>query len=80
MKNNKSVYLLIDERSEPLGGDTKIFVFDTKEKAVQKMEERRKEFLSHEYWDYIEYDEKESKRRQNDELVLDMYIEEKEIL
>lgn len=79
MKNTKSVYLLIDERSEPLGCDTRIFVFTTKEKAIAKMEERRKNFLSHEDEDYIETDEETYKRRQDDELVLDMRIDEKTI-
>jgi len=79
MKNTKKVYLLIDERSEPCNDDTKTFVFGTKEKAIEKMEENWKNFIESNGKDCIEYDEKESKRRQNDELVLDMRIEEKEV-
>ena len=73
------VYILVDEWSEPLWWDLKIFVFSDLEKACQKMEERRNDFLSHEDLDYIETDKKLYKRWQNDEIVLDMYIDEKPI-
>lgn len=76
----KKVYILIDERLEPCNDDTKIFVFDTKEKAIAKMEENWKYFLENNNEDCVEYDDKESKRRQDDEIVYDMRVEEKEVL
>ena len=76
MKNNK-VYILVDERNEHFWYDEKIFVFSSKEKAKEKMEKRRKDFLSHEDKDYIETDKELCKRRQNDDIILDMFIDEK---
>lgn len=76
MKNNK-VYILVDEWTEPFWYDEKIFVFSTIEKAKEKMEKRRKDFLSHEDEDYIEIDKDTEKRRQDDDIILDMFIDEK---
>lgn len=76
----KKVYILIDEQLELCNDDTKIFVFDTKEKAIAKMEENWKYFLESNNEDCVEYDDKESKRRQDDEIVYDMRVEEKEVL
>lgn len=81
MKNTKKVYLLIDQWSEPLWYDEMFFTFNTKEKAIAKMEERRNSFLSHEDEDYITEDEKESKERKyDDDLWYNMYIKETELL
>ena len=50
----KKIYILIDEWTEPCWYDRMIFVFDSKEKAIAKMNERRDDFLSHEDEDCIE--------------------------
>ena len=81
MKNTKKVYLLIDQWLEPLWYDEMFFTFDTKEKAIAKMNERRDEFLGHENEDYIverEYDHR--KRKYDDDLWYNMYIKETELL
>lgn len=80
MKNTKSVYLLIDQWTETFWNETNVTVFDTIEKAKAKLEEKRKDFLEHESKDYIDFENDVNKRRQKDELVLDMRLDEKEIL
>lgn len=76
----KKVYLLIDQRNEPCNDDTKTFVFGTKEKAIEKMEENWKNFIENNDENCIEYDGKEAKRWQHYEIVYDMRVEEKDVL
>lgn len=77
----KKIYILIDEWTEPCWYDRMIFVFDSKEKAIAKMNERRDDFLSHEDEDCIEEREDDYRKwKYDDDLYYEMSIEEHDVL